>query len=121
PKQIVCRGVQRPPSNVLFSISHPPACAPRQPRAVRQRTSAARRCALRVFGTVQRVCFTRWTLHAPTCRRRQNNSNAGSSTVNTATRLSARDRARGLSTKATALHRRKGVRELGLESAAWAP
>src|SRR4029079_19736764 len=46
-------------------------------------------------------------------------SNAGSSTVNTATRLSARDRARGLSTKATALHRRKGVRDLGLESAAW--
>jgi len=39
--------------------------------------------------------------------------------VNTATRLSARDRARGLSTKATALHRRKGVRDLGLESAAW--
>jgi two-component sensor histidine kinase len=39
--------------------------------------------------------------------------------VNTATRFHAGDRARDLTTTATALHRRKGVRDLRLESAAW--
>jgi two-component sensor histidine kinase len=39
--------------------------------------------------------------------------------VNTATRFHAKDRARDLSTNATALRRRKGVPDLRLESAAW--
>src|SRR6185312_2501813 len=72
-----------------------------------------------MFGSVQSVFLTWRYVHGSICRRSHHNSKAGSSTMDTAARFPAGDRARDLTTDAAALRRGEGVPDLRRESAAW--